>query len=80
MPPVSLQPTGLQLMTMHHPWLDFFPAPRLRDNLIRASGDWDDELLCIDMIGFCNAPSDKSGIIFWREPWGPRSWEVASNF
>ncbi|KAJ5465169.1 uncharacterized protein N7458_000855 [Penicillium daleae] len=32
--PFDLQPTEVQKRVPHHPWLDFFPSPTLRDNLI----------------------------------------------
>ena len=36
--PASLQPTALQRKVPHHPWIDLFPFPALRDNKIgRAS-------------------------------------------
>ncbi|KAJ5632712.1 hypothetical protein N7490_009051 [Penicillium lividum] len=34
--PLSLRPTKIQRTVPHHPWLDFFPLPRMRDNLIEA--------------------------------------------
>lgn len=34
--PPSLRPTKLQKTLSHHPWLDFFPIPKIRDNLLRA--------------------------------------------
>ena len=35
--PSSLAPTSMQLTTRHHPWLDLFPFPRIRDNLLIAA-------------------------------------------
>ena len=78
--PSSLRPTLLQRTAAHHPWLDFFPFPAVRDNLIRAGDAYDDEQLCIDLMGFCNAPSEKTGLLIWGEPWNPRGWEVTESF
>lgn len=78
--PSYLKPTETQLTVMHHPWLDLFPLPRLRDNLVNAGDDWDDEALCLDMIGQGGAPSGKGGIILWGEPWDPRNWELTEAF
>ncbi|KAL4789010.1 hypothetical protein BDV19DRAFT_383450 [Aspergillus venezuelensis] len=47
-PPPTLRPTPIQRHIPHHPWLDFLPFPRMRDNLIKASEHWDDEELCLD--------------------------------
>ncbi|UQC91411.1 uncharacterized protein CLUP02_16946 [Colletotrichum lupini] len=78
--PYFLKPTETQLTTIHHPWLDFLPLPRMRDNLIKAGDDWDDEALCLDMVGDGDAPSGKGGMILWGEPWDPNSWEVTEDF
>jgi hypothetical protein len=78
--PPSLRPTSLQRAVIHHPWIDFFPVHEVRDNLIRAGNSYDDEELCIDLMGFCNAPSEKTGLIVWGEPWNCTSWEVTSEF
>ncbi|KAJ5772360.1 hypothetical protein N7520_002889 [Penicillium odoratum] len=50
--PLSLRPTKIQRTVPHHPWLDFFPLPKMRDNLIEAGDDWDDCELCNDIMGF----------------------------
>ncbi|KAL2882728.1 hypothetical protein SGCOL_001939 [Colletotrichum sp. CLE4] len=78
--PYFLKPTETQLTRVHHPWLDFLPLPRMRDNLIKAGDDWDDEALCLDMIGNGDAPSGQGGMILWGEPWDPNSWEVTEDF
>ncbi|KAK1624337.1 hypothetical protein BDP81DRAFT_438288 [Colletotrichum phormii] len=78
--PYFLKPTETQLTRVHHPWLDFLPLPRMRDNLIKAGDDWDDEALCLDMIGDGDAPSGQGGMILWGEPWDPNSWEVTQDF
>ncbi|KAK1961634.1 hypothetical protein LY78DRAFT_617393 [Colletotrichum sublineola] len=78
--PSSLRPTRMQLTAAHHPWLDIFPLPRLRDNLIEAGSALDDDELCLDMLGSGDAPSGQGGMILWGEPWDPRSWEVTEDF
>ncbi|GKT93831.1 hypothetical protein Ct61P_11681 [Colletotrichum tofieldiae] len=54
--------------------------PRMRDNLIKAGEDWDDEELCLDLIGNGDAPSGQGGMILWGEPWDPNNWEVTEDF
>ncbi|EQB47661.1 hypothetical protein CGLO_13174 [Colletotrichum gloeosporioides Cg-14] len=78
--PVYLRPTETQLTVVHHPWLDFLPLPRMRDNLIKADGSYDDEELCLDMIGDGDAPSGKGEMILWGDPWDPMNWEVTELF
>ncbi|RDW93786.1 DUF3425 domain-containing protein [Aspergillus mulundensis] len=77
--PTSLRPTKLQTSTIHHPWLDFFPFPRIRDNLIMA-GDFDDHPLCLDIMGFWNVTDEACGLLVWGEAHDPRNWEVSENF
>lgn len=79
--PLSLRPTKLQRSTPHHPWLDFFPHPRMRDNMIQAGDEWDDEALCHDIMGFWAHNSTAApGLLVWGEPWDIRNWELTEGF
>ncbi|KAI8261204.1 Aryl-alcohol dehydrogenase [Colletotrichum sp. SAR 10_77] len=48
----SLHPTNLQKRVLHHPWIDLFPFPVFRDNVLLAmeSGLVDDDQLCADIL------------------------------
>ncbi|KAL2060983.1 hypothetical protein VTL71DRAFT_9035 [Oculimacula yallundae] len=48
--PPALKPTALQLTVPHHPELDGFPYPELRDNFIRAGEGFDADAFCVDML------------------------------
>lgn len=50
--PASLAPTTLQLTVLHPPWIDLFPLPRVRDNLILLQGSFDSDELCDDALGY----------------------------
>ncbi|KAJ5216624.1 uncharacterized protein N7498_003031 [Penicillium cinerascens] len=79
--PLSLRPTKIQRTVPHHPWLDFFPLPKMRDNLIEAGDDWDDEQLCHDIMGFWDSPTDgQAGLLVWGEPWDVKNWELTEAF
>lgn len=79
--PLSLRPTRLQRSTPHHPWLDFFPHPKMRDNMIQAGDEWDDEALCLDIMGFWDNNSTAApGLLVWGEPWDIRNWELTEAF
>ncbi|KAK8910419.1 hypothetical protein ACHAPF_002403 [Botrytis cinerea] len=78
--PGSLCPTALQRQVSHHPYLDLFPFPELRDNMLRKGEDFDDDDLCHDLVEVCHAPSERSGLIVWGSPWDPSSWEVTPEF
>lgn len=75
--PTSLQPTTTQRSVPHHPWLDCFPYPRMRDNLINAPDGFDDCELCTDLM---DPAHGDVGIMVWGDPWLPQSWEVSESF
>ncbi|PYH94461.1 hypothetical protein BO71DRAFT_398834 [Aspergillus ellipticus CBS 707.79] len=75
--PASLSPTSTQRSTPHHPWLDCFPFPRMRDNLINADASFDDCELCTDIMDPTNGDI---GMMVWGDPWLPQNWEVSELF
>ncbi|KAM5358322.1 hypothetical protein ACJZ2D_015391 [Fusarium nematophilum] len=82
--PRGLTPTTIQLSTPHHPWVDLFPWPKLRDRIIYLcyiAEAMDDDDLCFDMAEF-DAPRDRESVslIVWGEPWDPRGWEATVPF
>ncbi|KAI9042467.1 bZIP transcription factor [Aspergillus affinis] len=78
--PESLRPTELQRTKPHHPWLDIFPFPQIRDNLITAQDDFDDEELCHDLMAFWDPGNSEAAVLIWGSPWDPRNWEVTEAF
>lgn len=80
--PTNLQPTQLQTTIEHHPWVDLFPWPRLRDNLLQAFEHpeiCDEDELCHDICEY-NDLDGQSMLIVWGSPWDPRSWEFGPKF
>ncbi|KAK4501625.1 hypothetical protein PRZ48_007434 [Zasmidium cellare] len=73
--PASLQPTPLQLTTPHLPWIDRFPFPRMRDNMIILRD-------VINLDPFCGELF--SGNSFYLEhgkpSWDPKNWRIDSEF
>ncbi|KAJ6084366.1 hypothetical protein N7486_011166 [Penicillium sp. IBT 16267x] len=84
--PPSLRPTSLQLSVSHEPSIDFFPLPRLRDNLILLGNSlFTMSTFCRDMLGtlFQNHGidnCDRKGLIVWGDPWNVNSWECTPGF
>lgn len=78
--PVSLRPTEIQKTAPHHPWIDLFPLPRMRDNFIVACHSIDEEELGNDVVGMSDCAFEKPTLITWGEPWDPRGWEVSAAF
>jgi hypothetical protein len=78
--PVSLRPTELQHKVLHHPWIDLFPIPGMRDNLLLAGADYDDTEICMDVVEIGNKPKERAGLIVWGEPWDISAWEASPEF
>lgn len=73
--PYSLQPTYLQLSTMHQPGIDRFPFPRMRDNMINLYTQIDEEEFGHDL---CLMPSFT--ITPGMAPWDPKAWNIEKYF
>lgn len=81
--PSSLVPTRLQLTTTHHPWLDLFPFPKMRDNLLLAVSflsAGEEQQLFEDVMESDGNKDEWTGLVVWGEPWDPKSWEVSIPF
>jgi hypothetical protein len=80
--PESLRPTALQKSVIHHPWIDLFPFPRMRDNALRAiEAGFDDDLLCFDVMEIYHADGeDRPTLMVWGESWDGMGWEVSAPF
>lgn len=85
--PPDLQPTVLQLGRGHHPYIDIFPSPVVRDNLLRAGEEFDNwelwkDVTGIDERGYVDnaTTSEFTGLLVWGEPWDVQSWEVSEGF
>lgn len=73
--PDSLQPTALQLTIPHPRWMDRFPFPKMRDNMITLRGIIDEEEFFADL--FClDSFEIKSG----AAAWDPASWKMGKDF
>ena len=77
--PPSLRPTMVQHQIPHHPWLDLFASPRLRDNMIIAGSSLNEKELCACLVGFTSGRAGL-GIAIWGEAWDPLCWEVTEGF
>ncbi|GAM40307.1 hypothetical protein TCE0_038f12562 [Talaromyces pinophilus] len=83
--PPTLIPTPLQRSIPHEAWIDLFPLPALRDNLIRLRGMIDECDLCDDILGTMydeevSRHDERDGMIVWGEPWDVYSWELMEGF
>ncbi|KAH6949188.1 hypothetical protein DER45DRAFT_580806 [Fusarium avenaceum] len=84
--PVSMRPTPLQVQVEHHPWIDFFPCPRMRDNLLQVVFEHgedavDEDALCHDITdGGATAGIGSAAMITWADSWSPDGWEVTEMF
>jgi hypothetical protein len=75
--PPALAPTVVQIHVPHHPWLDCFPFPQARDNIIRVARLFNECDLCTDIMDPANGDV---GMMVWGDPWMPQNWEVSELF
>lgn len=78
--PQALRPTHVQRIIKHHPWIDLWPIPQMRDNLLLAGEAYNEDLLCNDLVEFKDIPNEQTGLIVWSDPWNTASWEVSETF
>ncbi|KAK1975003.1 hypothetical protein LZ30DRAFT_669338 [Colletotrichum cereale] len=84
--PENMRPTRLQVAVEHHPWIDFFPHPMMRDNFLRIVSEYgedyiDEDDLCRDIVDVgAGAGVEESALIVWGEAWDPRGWEATEPF
>ena len=83
--PDNLRATVAQRSIPHHPWIDLFPFPRFRDNMLHATavGAFDEDELCLDMLevdGPEHLLSSKPSFLVWGESWDNRAWEASVPF
>lgn len=82
--PTDLRPTSLQKITTHYSWLDLFPIPKMRDNILRGikSGVYDEDVLCdvlcCDLLKFDN--DTNAAFVVWSESWDAAGWEFGAEF
>ncbi|KAI0424959.1 hypothetical protein F5Y09DRAFT_118849 [Xylaria sp. FL1042] len=81
--PLSLQETWLQQNTPHDMWMDTFPSPKMRDNLLSYGSIIDEDELCSDVMGgLFEGYNDieLNGLLVWGDPWVETAWEVTPGF
>jgi hypothetical protein len=82
--PGQLAPTHLQRTVMHHPWLDLFPVPGMRDNMLRGIqlGLLDEDQLCQELV--CDLldldASSTASVLVWGDSWDVSGWEFSPEF
>ncbi|KAL1597688.1 hypothetical protein SLS60_008174 [Paraconiothyrium brasiliense] len=82
-PPPTFEQTPLQKRIKHEGWIDSIPCPKLRDNLIIATGSFNDDVLCDDICGGLYDGFDhveSRGLLVWGDPWLIASWEISPGF
>ncbi|KAL6242932.1 hypothetical protein RBB50_010032 [Rhinocladiella similis] len=73
--PNSLRPTPLQLTTIHPQWIDRFPFPKMRDNMITLLSIIDEEEFLGDL--FCLTSFTVDGRL---ASWDPSAWKIGNEF
>lgn len=73
--PESLRPTALQLTTIHPPWIDRFPFPKMRDNMITLMGIINEEEFLADLFCLTSFTLDPGAA-----SWDPAAWKIGKEF
>ncbi|CRG92404.1 hypothetical protein PISL3812_09463 [Talaromyces islandicus] len=73
--PANLHPTALQLYSIHPPWIDRFPFPRMRDNLITLIGLLEEEEFLQDLFCMSSFKIKPGGV-----SWDPNAWTISKSF
>ena len=73
--PIPLQPTHLQQMKVHFTWIDRFPFPRMRDNMISLSGVFNEEDFLESLFKQPSFTLKPGGL-----SWDPSAWKIAKDF
>ncbi|KAJ8128030.1 hypothetical protein O1611_g5603 [Lasiodiplodia mahajangana] len=78
----NLRPTALQKAVVHHPWVDVFPIPGIRDNILRglAGALFDEDELCGALFNLDNDDDALAPIVVWADPSQAESWELSPTF
>lgn len=72
--PLSLHPTDLQQSMIHHLWIDRFPFPRFRDDMIQLSGVIDEEEFIADLFEL-----ESFEIVAGGAGWDPGAWRLKAG-
>ncbi|KAM5366405.1 hypothetical protein ACJZ2D_010515 [Fusarium nematophilum] len=78
--PPCLRPTALQRTVPHHPWIDLFPIPQMRDHILLSFHHLDMDELCGDLLDVKPGLDGKPSLVVWRDPWDLRGWEASALF
>src|ERR1700742_286296 len=73
--PESLRPTELQLTVVHPRWIDRFPFPKMRDNMITLMGIINEEEFLADLFCFTSFTLDAGAA-----SWDPKAWRIGKEF
>jgi hypothetical protein len=78
--PLSLRPTELQRRVPHRAWIDIFPIPQMRRNILQEYNRVDTDELCADLLDISPGLEDKPNLIVWGDVANPGSWEASTRF
>lgn len=80
--PANMLPTPLQRSISHHPWVDAFPWPRMRDNMLEAFEDddiCDEDEMCREVVEY-DGHNGEPLLLIWGDASNPQNWEIGAEF
>ncbi|KAH8647846.1 hypothetical protein BX600DRAFT_518256 [Xylariales sp. PMI_506] len=81
--PSSLMPTNMQRRVRHHTWVDLFPFPQFRDNIIRAleAGVVAEDEVCLELLDTeAQGLDHRPALMIWGNSWDDHGWEANVHF
>jgi hypothetical protein len=73
--PATLRPTTLQLTTIHARWIDRWPFPAFRNNVITFNGAFDEEGFLRDLFSM-----ESFSLVPGKPGWDPSAWKISRPF
>ncbi|KAH8659997.1 hypothetical protein BX600DRAFT_467060 [Xylariales sp. PMI_506] len=79
--PPDMMPTAMQLTIPHHPAIDIFPDPKVREQMILWEEMTNTDEFCCELAGLPGPNGENEvGVIVWGAPHQIGSWEVTETF
>lgn len=80
--PLNMLPTQAQRSKPHHPWIDAFPWPRMRDNMLEAfehADVCDEDEMCNEVVEY-DGHDGQPLLLVWGDASNPQNWEIGLEF
>jgi hypothetical protein len=80
--PLNMLPTQFQRSKPHHPWVDVFPWPQMRNNMLEAfdhADICDEDDMCREVVEL-DGHDGEPLLLIWGDASDPQNWEIGQEF